>query len=118
MKRRDHITPVLADLHWLPVEQRIEFKIAMLVFKCVNDLAPVYLSELVTDYEPPRTLRSSNSMTLVVPFTRSSLASDRAFAVAGPRLWNSLPDYLRKVDKLESFKKELKTILYKQAFES
>ena len=56
----DHITPVLKSLHWLPVEQRIWYKIAVLGFKCVYGSAPSYLQNLVELYTPRRTLRRSN----------------------------------------------------------
>ena len=41
--RRDHITPILKQLHWLPIKRRIEFKILLLVFRCINGTAPLYL---------------------------------------------------------------------------
>ena len=59
-KRYDHISPIFRELHWLPVEQRMHFKIILLTFKCLHDMAPLYLKELVKPYEPKRTLRSSS----------------------------------------------------------
>ena len=87
--RCEHITPVLKSLHWLPVKQRITFKTLVLVYKAVNNLAPVYLKELLYPYVPCRGLRSSENNLLVVPFTRSSVVQQCAFSAAGPRLWNS-----------------------------
>ena len=69
-KRYQHITPVLASLHWLPVRQRIDFKIALLVFKCLNGQAPSYLCELLSIRKPARTLRSSSELLLDVPRTK------------------------------------------------
>ena len=57
----DHVTPCLIDLHWLPVQFRIDFKIALLTFKCLNGLAPSYLSDLIELYKPTRSLRSAES---------------------------------------------------------
>ena len=73
------------QLHWLPVRQRIIFKILTIVFKCVRSEAPVYLCELIQSYNPGRLLRSSSGNSLVVPRTRSKLA-DRDFSVCGPTL--------------------------------
>ena len=56
---REHITPVLKSLHWLPVHFRINFKVLLLVFRCLNGLRPSYLSDLLLSYQPSRTLRSS-----------------------------------------------------------
>ena len=64
--RYDHVTPVLRNLHWLPVSARIDFKI-LLVFKVLNGLGPLYLSELLEPYIPSRNLRSTKKKLLVVP---------------------------------------------------
>jgi len=87
----DHITPVLRQLHWPPVRQRIEFKLAMLVFKTLHGSAPQYLvddCQLVTA-SGRRQLRSSDVNTC--HSTHSHSSHGVSFAVAGPRLWNSLP---------------------------
>jgi len=55
-KRREHISPVLRSLHWLPILSRIDHKIMSLTFKAINNLAPKYLQEMITIYEPTRTL--------------------------------------------------------------
>ena len=66
-RKFDHITPLLIELHWLPVEQRIIFKILLFTFKVVNGLAPSYLSELLEVYVPMRMLRSSTQLLLLEP---------------------------------------------------
>jgi len=106
------ITPVLRELHWLPVRRSVEFKIATLVFKALNNLAPPYLVDdctLVSD--DTRWLRSAASVTCTVPRTRTRLG-DRSFAVAGLRVWNSLLTALRAVEDYEQFKAQLKTHLF------
>jgi len=106
----DRITAVLRELHWLPVLRRVEFKIATLVFKARNGLAPPYLVDdcnLVSD--DIRRLRSAVSFTCAVPRTRTSFG-DRSFAVAGPRVCNCLPAALWAVEDYEQFKKLLKHI--------
>ncbi len=89
-RKYEHITPVLLSLHWLPVHFKIEFKNLFFVFKVLNGLAPSYLSDLLSLRSPGRCLRSSNQKLLLVPRSRLKKKGDRAFAIAGPKLWNSL----------------------------
>ena len=88
---REHITPALHALHWLPIEQRIKFKLLCLVYKSVNNLAPYYLSDYILPYNPTRALRSETQNLLRVPFTTSTMEKHRCFDISGPSLWNSLP---------------------------
>ena len=104
------LTPILKDLHWLPVRERINFKLLLLTWKAINGLAPSYISNLLVPYKPVRALRSSDKHLLTVPRTSSTLG-DRAFSVAAPTLWNSLPLDIRCCDSLQSFKTLLKTHL-------
>ena len=83
-----------------------------MVFKCLNGLAPQYLSDLLIEYKPTRALRSSSKNLLVVPRVNTKRYGERAFSVTGPKLWNDLPQYLRDLSKLEHFKKKLKTYLF------
>ena len=115
-KRCDHITPILAALHWLPVSFRIDFKILLLVFKALNGQAPAYICDLLTPYEPDRHLRSSSRALLMVPKSRLVSKGDRAFAVRAPQLWNSVPGDLRQANSVSSFKSILKTHFYIMAF--
>jgi len=95
--RSDHITPVLRQLHCLPVKRRIQFKLALLVYKSLHGSTPRYLSDdcqLVSDVVRRR-LRSSDVSTCVVPRTQTGFG-DRAFQVAGPKVWNSLLASLRQ----------------------
>ena len=80
-RRSEHITPVLAALHWLPVTFRIDFKMLLLTFNALNGLAPQYLAELLEPYVPVRSLRSSHSALLVVPKSRLLTKDDWAFAI-------------------------------------
>lgn len=83
--RCEHIFPILASLYLTPVYYKIHFKL-LFVFKCLNNLAPQYLSELLLHYCPPRSLRSADQLLLTVPKTMLKLRGDRAFAVAAPTL--------------------------------
>ena len=114
-RKYDSITPVLYGLHWLPMKYRIQFKLLLLVFKALNGLAPSYLSDKLS-YKPVCKLRFSCQYLLVVPRSNLKSYGDRCFSVAGPKLWNSLPKKLRICESLESFKRDLKTHLFKCAF--
>jgi len=116
-RKRDHITPILRQLHWLPVRQRIIFKVLLLTFKALNNLAPDYLRLLLNTYIPQRQLRSSDSSLLTVPRTRLKMAGDKAFAHFAPQMWNDLPLHIRSSDKLNNFKSMLKHHLYTQAYD-
>ena len=108
VSRRHHTSPLLKSLHWLPIERRIQFKILLHVFKTLNDLSPVYLTDCITIYVPPREgLRSnSDSLTLIIPRSKRA-TGDGSFSVSGPSLWNQLPHAIRSL-KLHDFKKTSK----------
>ncbi|XP_032872790.1 uncharacterized protein LOC116970201, partial [Amblyraja radiata] len=109
-KKVDHITPVLRSLHWLPVCQRIDFKILLLVYKALNGLGPKYISDLLLSYEPPRPLRSSGTGLLCVPRVRTK-HGEAAFSFYAPHIWNKLPENCRSAATLGSFISRLKTFL-------
>ena len=108
---RDSVSGARRDLHWLPIEQQIIFKIAVLTFNCRRRPAPPYLCDLVHDYLPRRTLRSGDGVTLEVPRTKT-MTAERAFSVAAPTIWNALPLKLRQSKHFSGFKTELKTHLF------
>ena len=110
-KPRDHITPVLFELHWLPFPNRIDFKVLCVTFKCVNGSAPLYLEELLQLVSNERDLRSNGQLLLELPRTRT-VTADRAFSVAAPKLWNALPSSIRAASSLEAFKRMLKTHMF------
>ena len=109
--RRHHIKPVLQQLHWLPVEQRIHYKLLLQVYRALNGLAPAYIAELLQEHVPCRELRSASRNLLVVPPSRTTWG-DRSFRGAAPQLWNSLPAGVRRSPSLPAFKNHLKTHLY------
>ena len=108
----NHVTPLFKELHWLPIDLRIAFKILLLTYKSVNGLGPSYLCDILQPYRPARSLRSSSYGLLVIPRARTSTYGDRAFSIAAPRLWNDLPEDIRNADCLSSFKCLLKTHLF------
>ena len=91
----DHIRPVLKKLHWLPIDNRIVFKILLLTFKVRAKLASQYIQDLINDYTPQRNLRSGSKCLLETPNYNLESYGKRAFSVAAPRLWNSLPMELK-----------------------
>ena len=112
-KKFEHITPVLRDLHWLSTRSRINFKLLLLAFKALASSYPVYIKDLLEPYVPRRHLRSSDSSQLTVPRSKTVRYGDRAFSVAVPKLWNSLPLDVRTCSTVPAFKKALKTHLFK-----
>ena len=115
-KKYEHISPVLASLHWLPVKSRIDFKVLLLTYKALNDLAPNYLKELVVPYCPPRPLRSQSAGLLVIPRISKTTVGGRAFSYRAPLLWNNLPASIRDADTLPIFKSRLKTFLFSASY--
>lgn len=109
----DHVTPVLIKLHWLPVRFRIMFKILLMVYKCLHDMAPPYLANVIKPRKTSRSLRSTTMEYLEEQRSRLVTYGDRSFGVAGPKLWNNLPLQIRKSSSIQSFKKELKSHLFK-----
>ena len=111
-----HVSSFMRDvLHWLPIEQRIEYRIAALVWRCSLGIAPSYLR--VLSARGSRSLRSSEQGLLLVPFARTSTRQRRAFSVVGPSTWNSLPQALRLLPRTLSptFFSHLKTALFSRA---
>ena len=110
------VTGLMKDLHCIPVESRIVFKVLVLVYKCNNGLGPGYLTDMVTTYTPVRILRLSTQRMLVVPRTKLKTVSDRAFSIAGPSVWNCLPSDIKDSGSLYLFKNKLKTHLFRMAY--
>ena len=113
---REHISPVLFALHWLPIRQRIKFKLLVLVYRCLHQLAPAYLSDLIVPYTPARSLRSADSNLITTNIYRLERCGRRRFSVAGPFLWNKLPASVKSANSLGAFKSALKTHLFREAF--
>ncbi|XP_066523483.1 uncharacterized protein [Hoplias malabaricus] len=117
-RKFEHISPVLSSLHWLPVKFRIDYKILLLTYKALHGLAPEYLQDTISYYEPPRSLRSQNTGFLIVPRIQKASAGGRAFSYKAPRLWNDLPENVRDSDTVAIFKSRLKTHLFSLSFGS
>ena len=107
--------PLLNFLHWLPVKYRIRFKLWTITFKATLFHQPTYLFNYLVPLQNSRLLRSSNTNMLTVPRFRTKWGS-RAFAVAAPSIWNSLPVNLRAASTVTSFKKMQKIFFLNSAF--
>jgi hypothetical protein len=120
LRKYDHVTPLLRDLHWLRVPERISFRLAVLAYCAQHNLAPPYLSDefhRVADATSRQRLRSGTSTALFVPATVHSSIGDRAFPVAAARVWNSLPHQVTSSPSLPIFRQRLKTELFKRSYE-
>ena len=114
--RRNHITPLLISLHWLPVQARIDYKLSVLCHNFFYDSCPAYLTKLLSVYSPSRQLRSSaDTRTLFIPDTKklTKTYGERSFSVCAPKQWNSLPADIRNIGTTQAFKTALKTHLFK-----
>ena len=112
--KRDSPIPLLETLHWLPVEKRISYKLATMCHKCMYGNAPSYLTNILQLYTPSRHLRSSSdSKILFTPRLKLKTIGERSFSFCGPKTWNSLPKDLRETTSLDTFKRQLKTFLFK-----
>ena len=98
--------------------ERVQFKVAVLVYKTLQGLAPRYLGPLtrVADLPGRRSLRSASANRLDIPFVQLSTVGGRAFSVAGPRVWNSLLDHVISAETLIAFRHRLKTFLFQQSY--
>ncbi len=115
--RREHITPYLKELHWLPVNQRVIFKALVMLHKSMHqEDFPQYMADLVCKYHPSRSLRSQNDTTRLVLNRAKNSYGDRSLGTQGVKKWNSLPINIRELESVRSFKKHLKTILFKEHF--
>lgn len=118
LKSRDHVTPAYKELHWLPIEQRITFKLCSVMHSVVHGTAPAYISELVTpnsELSGRRHLRSAAAGEYDVP-SACSRYGQRAFSVAGPKAWNDLPAHIRQQKSDSTFQRQLKGHLFSAAY--
>jgi len=107
------------SFHWLCASERIQFKLAVLVYRALHGTAPCYLTDLlrrVADMRSWSRLQSSSISRLDVRSSCRVTVGDRSFAVAGPRIWNSLPDDITSAPSLSVFHRKLKTHLFRQPY--
>ena len=113
----DKISDQVIGLHWLKVEYRIIFKIATLMFKCVNNTSPYYLTDLIsTGCRHTMNLCSQAQGLLPTARTRTTQVHKQSFAPGGPWIWNSLPDHIKRTETTDKFKTSLKTYLFQKCY--
>jgi hypothetical protein len=119
-RKHEHVTPLLDELHWLRARQRITYKLAMLSYRCLHGLAPLYLARELTrvaDIESRRNQRSAAAERLEIPSFRRSTIGGRAFPAAAAEAWNSLlASSVSSAPSLETFRRSLKTELFSRSF--
>ena len=118
-RKFDSVTPLLREIHWLRFPERINYKLALLVFKCLNGLAPSYLASefcCVADTESRQRLRLASTAELIVPRVCRATIGGRAFPVAAAHAWNSLPPSVTSSSSLTVFKSRLKTELFTRCY--
>lgn len=116
LPRRAHVTPLLQQLHWLPIKQRARFKGLCIAHKAIHGQAPTYIKVCLENYRPGRTLRSSEAGQLVCPRFLTTSMGGRAFSSLIPQCLNKMPVELHKEAALLPFRKKLKTFLYTEAW--
>ena len=102
-KKYDYISPILQELHWLPVSFRITFKILVLTYKAINDLAPSYLKSMLKQYTLAWPLRSASNLSLVAPRFKTKSYGARAFSCIAPTEFNKLPQEIALAPTLDVF---------------
>jgi hypothetical protein len=108
---QDHVTPSLIQLHWLPVQYRVQFKLCSFMHSIHNGRFPAYLTDIVqaTSTRATRSdLRSAATANYMLPRLLTKFG-ERAFSHAGPAAWNALPPDLRNIPVSTTFKRQLKT---------
>ena len=112
MSKFQHITPVLQELHWLPIQYRIIFKILLLVYKSLSGASPSYLAQLLHYLSPTRSSRSVSNELLMQPRSYAKTYGDRTFAVHAPREWNLIRYEIRMFNTISIFKRAPETFLF------
>lgn len=119
IRSHEHVTPALRQLHWLPVEARISYKLCLIMHQIHTGQAPQYLADSVTRTSAASRrpgLRSADSASYVKRFTRTKFG-ERGFSFAGPAAWNTLPDSLHNLTDTNTFKNKLKTVLFTRFYQ-
>ena len=113
LPKSSHITDYHAELHWLKIQDHITYKVSMLMFKCLHNLAPQYLIDItIFTYHQELNLRSRNKHVLPTKLSRTSMVHTGSISSMGPQIWNSLPVTVKNTNNLETFKTLLKIHLF------
>ena len=111
-RKHDHVSPILFNLNWLPINYPIIFKILLIIYKAPNNLAPSYICYIIKSYTSSHQLRSSNKHHLFILSFKLKTYGAISFSVAVPTLWNALPCDIRNSLSVPIFKNKLKKSLF------
>ena len=111
-KKRAHMTPVLRDLHWLPVVNRCQFKILLFIYKSLKSETPSYISDILKWCQPNRPLRSANTTSIIPKRYKSVRYGKRLMDTGAAMRWNTLPNEVKCAINTNCFKKTIKTHLF------
>ena len=118
-RKFDHMSPLLKELHWLRVPERITFRLAVLAYRCQHNTAPCYLTaqlQRASNVGYQHRLRLSSSIKLDVPGTEHVTIGGRAFSSTAAHMWNSLPTAVQSSESLNIFQRRLKTELFESSY--
>ena len=115
-KAEMHITPICKDIHWLPIQERINYKIIVTVYRCIHRLAPDCLSFILTTRTRDNRLRQKQVCHELNTHSCAKIVGKQTFGTRVPELWNKLPLNIRTIRTLQSFKQTLKTHLFQSGY--
>ena len=112
------INTYLAQLHWLKMQEQITYKGVTIMYKCINNITPAYLSEMVISQLPhTRSLRSTNRGILYTTKSRNEFVHSGSFKYMGPCIWNTLPANIKNSNNIDIFITRLKTHLFRISYQ-
>ena len=117
LKKHDHVSNTMKVIHWLKVQEQIQYKVLVTMYQCVNGLAPSFLTNLLDLNLTRKHLGSDTQGKLPIPHCSLSQVHNSSIRYAGPRLWNELPQHLQSANSLGTFKSLLKTHLFKKSYD-
>ena len=117
LKKNDHVSNAMKEIHWLKIQEWIQYKVLVTMYQCVNGLAPSFLINLLDLDLTRKHLRSDTQGKLPIPCCSLSQVRNSSIRYAGPRLWNELPQHLQSANSLGTFKSLLKTHLFKKSYD-
>ena len=112
VRKHDHVPSAMNDLHWLKIPETVTYKLCLLVYKCQNNLAPRYLSNLLQSRPSSRLLQSFQSDNIYSTYFKNCQCQLSSLSSVGPRAWNSLLTAIKTAQSLDTFKALLKTHLF------
>ena len=117
LRKYDHISDEMKDLHWLKIPQCIQFKVLVTIYQCVNGLAPPFAINLLDPNQTRNNLRSNTQGKLTILQCSLAQVCNSSIRYAGPRLWNGLPQYIMDAKTGGLFKIHLEMHLFKQCYD-